>query len=599
MSRRYGHDQSHLGAKLGPKLALLVSQAMTDNLRRSGGYRAEIGTQAALKFFQTLERERNTHLSDLLGMFTGHEQTPQELEKALRFMEGGSGELSQLLVHSALSGAVATSIGSGIADLLAPVNQEILHQSPFQIPEAGTAAQLTAARLIEESTALDTIRRSGIDEGWGKRLIEAAYSWPALGELLELVRRKVIDGSQLVLALRRQGVPEQYLGPILNLQHEHLAPADAALATLRGVITEADGETIAALSGVGANDFKILVENTGEPPGLEQLLEAYRRDIIPQARLQRGIRQSRVRDEWIDVVERLRFTRASPSDALRGVVQAHITSEQGKAIALEGGLDPRDWQWLLETEGNPVAPIEAISLWRRGKMSQAQVEQAIREGRTKNKYIPALLNLKRALPSLYQIKQLLASGSISEAEGSRILHELGYETDLVSGLVHSATHGQVVKEKQLAKSEILSLYFDHAIDDHRATQLLKALGYSAANVSLLLRLTELQREKTIRQASMSPIRSAYLHRHITEREASAKLDQLGIPHAERDFALAQWAVDREATKKSLTEAQIVKANERKLLTDSEAESRLLDLGYTLGDARILLDLEKTRSHPAP
>lgn len=599
MARRYGHDPSQLGAKLAPKIALLVSHAMTDHLRRSGDYRAQIGTQAAIKFFQTLERERNTHLRDLLGRYLKHEATAPEVEKLLRFMHGGSGELSQLLVHSAIGGAVATGIGSGIANLLAPANQAIMYADPAQILEPSTMAQLAAQQIVDEKYAEAIGRLSGLPETATRYLIESARAYPGIGELLELLRRKKLSPELTTLALRRSGVPDDYIGPLFTLVREHLSPADAALAVLRSVISEDAGRAIAHLSGIEPGDFDILVENTGEPPGLEQLLEAFRRKYITEEQLEHGIRQSRVRNEWIPTVKDLRFARASPSDALRGVVQGHLTNEQGKEIAEQGGLWPDDWKWLLETEGNPAAPMEMITLWRRGKASQAQVEQAIREGRTKNKYIPALINLKRAVPSLFQVLKLIEKGSVTEREGARLLHELGYESDVVTGLLHGATHGQVTKDKELAKSEILELLYDHAIDEARAKKLLEGLGYHAANVTLLLELTNLRRERAIEQASIAPIRSAFLHRHVTEQEASAKLDSLGLPHTQRDFALQRWAVDRAATTRTLTEAQIAKANERGLIDDASAEARLLDLGYTRADARILLELEKSRSHPAP
>jgi len=227
------------------------------------------------------------------------------------------------------------------------------------------------------------------------------------------------------------------------------------------------------------------------------------------------------------------------------------------------------------------------------------VEQAIRESRVKNKYIPALLNLRRNIPPLFQVNRMLQAGSIGEAEAARLFAELGYEPDVVKGLVHAGTHGKVAKDKELAKGEIEELFYDHAIDEARAGEMLKALGYSAANVKLLLALVTLRREKALRQAAMAPIRSAFVAHHIDEHEAITRLDALGIGHEQRDFALHLWAVDRQSNHKALTVAQITKANEAGLLSDAAAEAELLDHGYKLQDARIILDLEKGRRVPAP
>jgi hypothetical protein len=599
MGRRYGADHQTTGAKLAPKIALLVGQVLDEHLHRSGHKRSEIGAQAAIKFFKTITDERNTHTADFLETLIGREGTDPKVEKLLRFMHHGHGELSAMLSTHAVASSVATGLGSGLANLLAPLNQAIMYDDPAQVLEPSTMASLAAQQIVSQEYAAHIARMSGLPEEAEAYLVEAARAYPGVAELLELLRRGQIDGREAVLAMQRSGIPEQFIGPFLTLEQVFHSPEDLALMVLKGIKSEADVLGEAKANGVDAARLHDLVLMSGEPPGLEQLAEYYRRGFIDKARFQHGVRESRVKDEWFDVIVEARFARASPSDALRGVVQNHLSNEEGKQIAEEAGLDPRDWKWLVESEGNPASPTEMLELWRRGKTSKSKVEQAIREGRIKNKYIGELTDLKRAVPGLFQITKLLSSGGISEQEGSRLLHELGYESDVVAGIIHSSAHEAVVKDKAVAKTEVLELLYDHAIDEARAEQLLKALGYSKSNAHLLILLVNLQREKALRQAAMSPIRSAYISRHIPEQEASKQLDQIGTPHAERDFALARWTVDREAHVKQLTEAQIVKANERGLMSDVAAEQRLQAQGYSHGDARILLDLEKDRTAGAP
>jgi hypothetical protein len=599
MGRKYGADHQNLGAKVGPKIALLVSDVLTDHLKKSSEHRAKIGLNAALKFFKTIEVERDTHTAPLLNLWLGHEQTHEAVERALRFIHHGEGELASMLSMDAVANATATSIGSGLANLLAPANQAIMYADPAQILEPQLMASLAAAQIVSPEYAAHISQMSGLPGEASRLMLEAAYNFPSIEQAITLLRRKEISFQEAAHIVRRAGLPEEYVAAILSLRVAVHSPEDLALMVLKGIKTEAAVVEEAEYNGYDQQRLNDLILMSGEPPGLEQLQEYYRRGFINGERFEHGVRESRVKDEWVDVLLEARFQRASPSDALRGVIQHHLSDAEGKAIAEEGGLSPKDWDWLVETEGNPAAPGEMIELWRRGKTSQPMVEQAIREGRTKNKYIPDLVNLKRAIPSLFQITKMLSTGSITPTEGARLLHELGYEPDVVTGIIHSGTHETVVKEKELAKTEILELFYDHAIDDTKATDLLKALGYTAANCKLLIALVNLKREKTLRQAAMSPIRSAYLARHIDEAQASKQLDQLGIPHEQRDFALSGWKVDRAAHTKMLTEAQIVKASEVGLIDDADAEGRLETLGYSHADARLLLDLEKGRSTPAP
>ncbi len=599
MARNFTAAGRPLGDRLAPKIALLTRHVLREHLKESAHDRARIGTQAALDFFKTLEHERNVHLADLLELWTGHERTHPAAEKALAFIHRGKGELSELLATHAVGGAVGTSLASGLANILAPVNQAIMLADPAQVLPPETMAVLAAAGIVTQDYAEHIGKMSGIPNEGTRWLIQQARQYPSMGQLLGLYHRQLIDHGQLELALTRAGIPPDWHAAIIASGQELLAPADLALQVLKGIRTEQEAQPEAHAQGLSSERLRLLVEQTGEPIGLEQLQEAYRRGYIDERRLEHGIRQSRVRNEWTDVILKLRFAPASPSDALKAVIQGHLSSEEGKRISAENGLDPRDWEWLRETEGEPPGPMQMITLLRRHKVSQAFVEQAIRESRVKNKYIPHLIELRRAIPSLFQINNMLKAGSISEAEGARLLHESGYQTDVVKGLVHAAVHGAAAKDKALAKAEVEELYYDHAITREQALEHLKLLGLHGHNAELALSIVDLRREKTLRQAAMSPIRTEYVARRIDGEDAKRKLLSLGIPHAQVELSVRLWQVDREAHTKLLSEAQIVKANKEGLLSDDGAETRLMALGYHHDDARLLLNMEKGRRHPAP
>ena len=88
---------TRLGARIGPRIAQVTSRAMSDHLRRSAHTRAKIGTEAALGVFRTMAAEKHNHVTPLLGLYLGGEHTPPELEKTLRFMAHGRGELAEIM----------------------------------------------------------------------------------------------------------------------------------------------------------------------------------------------------------------------------------------------------------------------------------------------------------------------------------------------------------------------------------------------------------------------------------------------------------------------------------------------------------------------
>lgn len=588
-----------LGSRVGPRIAKVTVDAMADYQKRTRHERARTEAEAQHMFWRDISRERDAHASPLLRLLLGHDGTPAEVEHLLRFMHSGRGELAGMLAERTLGTASAQGIGAGLAVLLAPLNHALLHSHPYILLAVNDTVQAWQTGIMSAGAAVDEIAGNGINTQRADILRELAVTHPDLASALELWRRGFAQEADVIFWLRRAGFEDITARNMLHLRQTLLTPADAALAVLRGNLTHEQGVKIAEQNGIDAGDFDTLTLNTGEPPGLMQLLEAFRRGFIDKDVLERGIRQSRVRNEWIPTVERLRHVPASTSDAIQGVIKGHIPETRARTIADHNGLDPSEFDWLLASSGNPIANVQALTLLNRGQMPRSRVAQAIREGRTKDEYINDIINLAVKYPPAFQVVRMVTSGAISEKRAADILLKEGYPKDVAEGLVHSASTAQAAKPKALALAKVEALYEELAIDEAQAIKYMRALGYSEANAKLALRVADLKRKHAFIQAAIAPVRASYTARHITETEASQLLDKLRIPPAQRDLLLALWAIDREAKKVPLTPAQIIRANERGLLPDHDAEQRLVDHGYTLGDARILLDLEKRRTQPAP
>lgn len=598
MSRQDAKHQT-LGGKLGPRLAELVNKGMEDHLRATALHRVRLHAEGLNEFFRGMTREKRQHISPLTGLYLGHDTTPPEVEKLLRFITHGQGEASEILNMLGVGSAVGTSITAGLANYLAPINQRMIASEPYGLLDPATIASAIVRRIDYGEDPYDEANRGGISTERLGGLVKLAEQFPGVAELLEMLRRGLIDAGEMQHALYRNGITGEFIPKLIELRREHLSPADAALASLRTIISEEEGAEIAAVSGIDAHDFSIMVKNTGEPPGLMQLLEAYRRGFIDDTRLRKGISQSRVRNEWADVVEKLRFTPASAADAIAGLVQGHLPEDEAKQIAQWNGLRPEDFSWLHATYGNPASNLQMLQLWNRGVVTEQQVEEAIREGRTKNKYIPAIKELRVRLPEARQVIKMIGTGAVTQQRGAELLHHEGYQPDVVEALIHSATSGQVVKEKELAVTQVAELYHDKAITEDVALQYLAVLGYHPSNAKLTLAIMDLKRERTLQEGAIKAIRPAYVNGHISKEEASIELDKLKVPPEQREYYLELWAIERASIKKRLTEAQVVKANEAGLIPDSDAEKRLEALGYNHEDARILLDLQKHRTTPAP
>jgi hypothetical protein len=205
--------------------------------------------------------------------------------------------------------------------LLLPLFHAVNANTTNEIFDPQTAAELVAKNLIDGSFGGSESSGGGLDGQHFEYLVAGKQAWPGLAELLELDRRGLIDDQLVQEALGRQAVPTAIIPSLMGLKQVLLSGADLALANLRGEMSHDEAVGYAKLLGISEGDLGVLINNTGEPPGLMQLLEAYRRGFIGETRLVHGIRQSRVRDEWVDVVEKLRSSPMSVADAARAVVE--------------------------------------------------------------------------------------------------------------------------------------------------------------------------------------------------------------------------------------------------------------------------------------
>lgn len=457
-----------------------------------------------------------------------------------------------------------------------------------QIFEADMAAELQAKGIITHDEAVSEAAGGGFDGQHVSWMVEHAYSYPGLAETLRAWNLGLLDEGSVTLAMQRAGVPDQYIEPLKGLRRQYLSVADLALATLRGDIEQADAESYAALLGMDQADFDLFIQNTGEPPGLMQLLEAYRRGYIDQPRLLRGIRQSRVRDEWSDVVLDLRYERMSAADAVDATVQNHLTSDQGQAAAALAGLFPDDFPVLLETAGEPLSRTEMTELVNRNEATVDDYDQAMRESRLKDKYIPFAEKLLVKLIPYRTINTIVGHGVESQEWGIRYLQKLGYTADDAASLMATSTSAKTAHIKALTEGQILTLYEAKAITEADAKTQLGTIGYSEDEAGFILSYTVAKRAVSEQNKAVNALRAAFMAHRIAKADAQTAMDSLGVPSAQRDQLVTDWEIERGAQVKELTVAEIASAVYYEVVPFADAQAKLVEMGYANNDAKVLL-----------
>lgn len=582
-------DSSTLGVKLLPKIVSAVSQTVISVRRGLAPLDHHVRVKATWDVFSKIGEELADHYGPLIDAMLEQDTSSVHPSVVQWLQDTRSGEQQAKAISGILFGAGQSALSTFISNEIAPLVYHVVSLNPNLVPDPGLIAQTVAARIDTNQTGLNVASYQGYGGQWWQSMRDLAFSWPGAGDAFEMRRRGLISDSELTLILERNAIPAEVINQYKGLVSNELSLADAALAYLRSDITLAQAQEIATANGYNAEKLNVFIGNTGEPPGPDQLLDALRRDIIDKATAERGIKQSRIRNEWIDTLLALRYAPMSTADAVNAVVQNHLSQGEAQKIAEQNGLQGDQFATLIESAGEPLSRTELEQLYNRGLIDETTVEQGLRESRLKNKYVKDAFQLRVRLLEPRMLASAVQYGAITHEEAVKRALEQGYSEADAQILVAEGSNRKLYTRKQQALTAAETLYEDEAISETDLRNVAKASGLDATETDQIVRLAEYKREAKFTNGVITVIRSKYVSHHITKSQASGYLDKLTIPSARRDQLLVIWDLERSATTRELTEAQIAKAVKLQLITPEQGLVRLTNAGYSEGDAKLLLE----------
>lgn len=582
-------DSSKWGSKIGPRIAMLVSQALVHTHNKLAALKHKI----AMSIFHAISDEISEEVDTVLGPFIAKMHAVMSEDHPafpfVNFMHTQHGQLKAMVGTGVSASGLLGALSAIMNNELAPAQYDVIRSNPHLIPSIQDAVNMAATGVISDSEVNGIANANGFDNGWAAAYRDLANNYPTSDIGLDLLRRGLINDSDFTTLLQRGGIPPQYWGPIAQTRNDPVSVADAALGVLRGNISMDEGAKIAAANGFDLDSFNIIINNTGEPPGTMQLLEAYRRGFIDKNTLDKGILQSRVRDEWIPTLEKLRYSPMSVADAVNAVVQNHMSASDAAKIAEDNGLEPGALDILTETAGEPLSRTEMEDLYNRGLATETDVEQALRESRLKNKYVKLAFELHAKVMPVATVQHALRYGVMSHDAAVSKAIEYGYSKDDAATIVNAsvAERIQVYRERVIASAE--TLYVDSVIDITQAKSIVEAMGRTGSEAEFILKSFDFRRNARIASQVVTVLKSKYLQRHITRTQVINDLNAVGIPADQRDQLMQLWDLEHDAYTKVLTPAQIVKAVKIGKLTPDQGVERLMYDGYNKSDAELLIE----------
>lgn len=578
----------HRGARIGTRIAMLVSHALIHTHTKLLDFKHKL----AVMIFNTISNEISDEVDMTLGpllkkMAADYEENGHATA-LMNFMAHGRGQFKAIVGSSSAGQSLLWALSTVVSNELAPVSYGYIADNPHLIPDSGTIATLAATGNISENSAVSDIRKNGLFDYWGKAMVDAAKTWPSVTDLVDWRLKGQLSEGDFIALARKAGMDADVASRYFAAAPSSISYQDMALAYLRGFASKEAVMEAMKEQGVLASDADVYLNVIGEPPATQDLLEGFRRGFIDQGTLERGIKQSRTRDEWIPLIEQLRFSPMSIADAVNAAVQNHITQAQAEEYAAQNGLEPGHFSVLYETAGSPLSRTELNELYNRGVIGSDVVLQGLRESRLKDKYGVDAFALRRRLLEPRSLGSAVENGAMSHEVAIAKAMEQGYNAEDAAYLVNAASNRKLQSYRDRVVANAEKYYVDGAMSESEFTNLVKSLGHSEAEAAAIAWSAGFEREHHIFTTAVNAIRSKYVAHHIDTNTASARLDAIGMQASARDHLIGLWRLEASVNTKTLTEAQVIRAVKLGTLTPDQGAERLLTMGYSADDVTILL-----------
>lgn len=374
-----------------------------------------------------------------------------------------------------------------------------------------------------------------------------------------------------------------------------LSPAVLADMAIRQIGDPTFRVNEAALSGLNAERFALLTEETGESYGIIDALRLWHQGAylgenygITQDELNTVIYYSRVRDQFIDDLLKLSWHTMSGADAIETLIKGKASSEQAQSWWAAAGGIPEQFEVLYESAGDAIGTEKATQLWHHNLITDAQLDDVYGQSRLNPRFYPLAEMTNIKFLEAYQLREAIMAQTVDVATAIQWLLEDGYQQDQATALVNAAALGNTHTVKQETEGMIVAEYEAQIIDLPTATKALEDLGYTAAAVPFILGASDARRMIAARNAVITRLRASVLIGDTSLDDARTDLGKLGLPTPAIDAFLLDWQITAATPHALLTIAQVGKLVEEDMMDPNVAVTYWQRHGLTSMDAQALL-----------
>jgi hypothetical protein len=366
-----------------------------------------------------------------------------------------------------------------------------------------------------------------------------------------------------------------------------LGPELAAEIVAEDVEKHDYGVQQAGEAGYTQAEFDAVLGAVLNAPGLGELFEAWRRNLIDDAAFTHGLRKAKLEPRWDAPLMALKLRLLSSDELANAQQQQFIDEARANEEAALQGVTAERQQIRFRLAGLPPGVETALQMLRRGIIDAATFRQIVAEGHTKTKYTDDLLALEKVVLGAQTYAGLHLRGWIDEAAMVAGGELTGY-TQAQMDLLYKE-HGRPATGRQV----FIGLRRGGSYDGP-TTGVDPAFIDAIRQSNIRPEWTNLLWAQRFTYPSAFVLRGLTQAGDLTQAETERILLFEGWEPALAAKVSARWAGGVGTAGKELTKAELLTEFEGGYITESELRDHLTALGYSgpaldlevhLGDAR--------------
>lgn len=406
-------------------------------------------------------------------------------------------------------------------------------------------------------------------------LIEKVLSTPSLPSFVRTPLERALQGTApagviiigamvgLLMSIISQGI----IGPVSrNLEHQgervfrsHLIDlGSAVLMKQRGLISEDEYNVIMQMNGV-QDDTITAYTGLGKPLYDDSTLtQLFWRKEISDGELWQHLQQRGMDEGQYMHWKEIRQVIPSPNELISIAVREGFND----AVAQQFGYD-EDYpviaaQWA-EKQGmtqtffkaawrahwNLPGLVQVREMYHRGIITEDDLRVYLKAADLPVFWRSAIIKWMDRVVTRVDARRMYDLGIWDEARVFAHHKELGYNDDDAGDMTMWVALNYMSDDRDLTKSDVLTMYQDGILNNFEATTYLTALDYKPSAIALFLAHRDLKRDEVYERQIISNVKALFIGGLYDRTDVFAKLGDIATPAEVIRQSLAVWDLEKE------------------------------------------------------